>query len=138
MQILLKFIVQPELLQSTISCWAKAMLFSLFYYKGGRLNAVKMVFLVTDGQSNIGRSLTVPKAQALKKARVKIFVVAVGSYIHGIDEMVRVASYPPKDHVFRVSSLRGFLEIINLIIQKVSPNKYAIVKGQSTRPCHRG
>lgn len=135
MQILLKFIVQLELLQSTISCWAKAMLFSLSYYKGRRVNAVKMVFLVTDGKSNIGRPLTVPKAQALKNAGVKIFVVAVGSYISGIDEMVRVASYPPKDHVFRVSSLRGFLKIINLIIQKVSPGKYVVVKGQSTRPC---
>ena len=96
-----------------------------------------MVFLVTDGQSNIGRRQTVPRALALKKAGVKIFVVAVGSYIYGIDEMVRVASYPPKDHLFRVGSLRGFLGIINLIIQKVSPSKYAIVKGQSKRPCYR-
>ena len=114
------------------------MLFSLSYYKGRRLNAVKMVFLVTDGQSNFGRSLTVPKAEALKQTGVKIFVAAVGSYIHGIDEMVQVASYPPKDHVFRVSSLRGFLKIINLIIQNVSPSKYAIVKGQYTPPCYRG
>ena len=97
-----------------------------------------MVFLVTDGRSNMRRSLTVPRALALKNAGVKIFVVAVGSYIYGIDEMVRVASFPPKDHVFRVGSLRGFLGIINLIIQKVSPSKYAIVKGQSKRPCHRG
>ena len=80
-----------------------------------------MVFLVTDGQSNRYRHLTVPKAQALKKAGVKIFVVAVGSYIYGIDEMVRVASYPPEDHVFRVTSLDDFLKIIDLIIQEVSP-----------------
>ena len=102
-----------------------------------------MVFLVTDGQSNIGRRLTVPKAQELKKAGVKIFVVAVGRHINGIDEMVRVASYPPKDHLFRVKNLDGFFQIIKLIIQKVSPSKYAIInKGpvytsllQSTRPC---
>ena len=80
-----------------------------------------MVFLVTDGQSNIGRRQTVPRALALKKAGVKIFVVAVGSYIYGIDEMVRVASYPPEDHVFRVTSLDDFLKIIDLIIQEVSP-----------------
>ena len=114
------------------------MLFSRSYYKGRRLNAVKMVFLVTDGQSNFGRRLTVPKAGALKTAGVKIFVVAVGSYIRGIDEMVRVASYPPKDHVFRVKNLGGFLEIIKLVIQKVSPSKYAIIKGQYTTPCYRG
>ena len=97
-----------------------------------------MVFLVTDGQSNIGRRLTVPKAQELKKAGVKIFVVAVGRHINGIDEMVRVASYPPKDHLFRVKKLDGFLQIIKLIIQKVSPSKYAIIKGQYTTPCYRG
>lgn len=97
-----------------------------------------MVFLVTDGQSNIERHLTVPKAQELKKAGVKIFVVAVGSYIHGIDEMVRVASHPPEDHLFRVKKLDGFLKIIKLIIQKVSPSKYAIIKGQYTTPCYRG
>ena len=94
-----------------------------------------MVFLVTDGQSNIERRQTVPKAQALKKAGVKIFVVAVGSYIRGIDEMVRVASYPPEEHVFRVTSLNGFLKIIDLIIQEVSPRKYAIIKGKYTPPC---
>ena len=95
-----------------------------------------MVFLVTDGQSNRYRHLTVPKAQALQKAGVKIFVVAVGSYIHGIDEMVRVASHPREDHIFRVNNLDGFLEIIKLVIQKVSPSKYAIIKGQYTTPCY--
>ena len=95
-----------------------------------------MVFLVTDGKSNQYSHLTVPKAQVLKKAGVKIFVVAVGSYIRGIDEMVRVASYPPKDYLFRVKKLDGFLQIIKLIIQKVSPSKYAIIKGQYTRPCY--
>ena len=114
------------------------MLFSLSYYKGRRLNALKMVFLVTDGQSNYGKRLTVPRALALKNAGVKIFVVAVGTYIYGIDEMVQIASYPPKDHVFRVKNLNGFLKITKLIIQKVAPRKYAIVKGQYTRPCYRG
>jgi hypothetical protein len=32
-------------------------------------------------------------AKALKDDNVEIFVVAVGSYFSGIDEMVRVASY---------------------------------------------
>ena len=97
-----------------------------------------MVFLVTDGQSSWNRHLTVLKAHTLKTAGVKIFVVAVGSYIHGIDEMVRVASYPPRDHLFRVKKFDGFLQIIKLIIQKVSPSKYAIIKGRYTTPCYRG
>ena len=31
----------------------------------------------------------------LKKRQVKILVVAVGSYISGIDEMAKIASNPP-------------------------------------------
>ena len=45
-----------------------------------------MVLLVTDGQSNEFRHLTIPKADALKATGVEIFVVAVGRYIPGIDE----------------------------------------------------
>ena len=97
-----------------------------------------MVFLVTDGHSTRYKHLTEPKAQALKIAGVKIFVVAVGPYISGINEMVKVASYPPEDYLFRVKKLDGFLQIIKLIIQKVSPSKYNIIKGQYTRPCYRG
>ena len=96
-----------------------------------------MVFLVTDGKSNRGGHLTIPRAQALKRSGVKIFVVAVGGNVRGIDETDRVASYPPKDYLFRVKKLDGFLQIIKLMVQRYSPRKYAIIKGQYTRPCLR-
>ena len=63
-----------------------------------------MVLLVTDGKSNRGGHLTIPRAQALKRSGVKIFVVAVGEKVRGIDETDRVASYPPKDYLFRVKN----------------------------------
>ena len=94
-----------------------------------------MVFLVTDGQSNRRRHLTIPKAQALKRSGVKIFVVAVGQHVRGIAEMVKVASYPPQKFLFRVKKLDGFLQIIKLMVQRYSPRKYAIIKGKYTRPC---
>ena len=94
-----------------------------------------MVFLVTDGQSNVQKQLTIPKAKALKDMGVHIFVVAVGSYINGIDEMVKVASYPPENYLFRVKNLQGFWKIIKLIIQKVAPDKYKIIQGQYDPPC---
>ena len=59
------------------------------------------VFLVTDGKSNVQSHFTVPNANALKKSGVEIYVVAVGSYVDGIDEMVKVASYPPQNYLFR-------------------------------------
>ena len=92
-----------------------------------------MVLLVTDGKSNREGHLTIPRAQALKRSGVKIFVVAVGEKVRGIDETDRVASYPPKDYLFRVKKLDGFLQII--MVQRYSPRKYAIIKGQYTRPC---
>ena len=44
-----------------------------------------------------------------------------------IDETDRVASYPPKDYLFRVKKLDGFLQIIKLMVQRYSPRKYAII-----------
>ena len=99
------------------------------------MNARKMVFLVTDGKSNRKRHLTIPKADALKRFGVKIFVVAVGDHVSGIDEMVKVASYPPQKFLFRVKKLDGFLQIIKLMVRRYSPRKYAIIKDQYTRPC---
>ena len=54
-------------------------------------------------------------------------MVAVGSYIHGIDEMVKVASYPPQNYLFRVKDEEGFWNVIQLIVKQVSPDKYHIV-----------
>ena len=93
-----------------------------------------MVFLVTDGQSN-DEQLSILKADALKNSGVQIFVVAVGGYINGIDEMVKVASYPPQHFLFRVKTLQQFWNVIKLIIKEVSPGKYAIIDGQNDPSC---
>lgn len=107
----------------------------MFNLVGRRRFSRKIVFLVTDGQSNIQNHLTVPNAKALKDDGVEIFVVAVGNYISGIDEMVRVASYPPNKFLFRVSKLQNFLTIVKLVIKEVSPGKYNLIKGQANNPC---
>ena len=86
-----------------------------------------MVFLVNDGHSNVDTQLTVPKADALKIRGVDIYVVAVGSYISGIDEMVKVASNPPDRYLFRVKNLKGFWKVIKLIVREVIPGQYSIV-----------
>ena len=94
-----------------------------------------MILLVTDGQSNEFPVLTVPKANALKGIGVDIFVVAVGSYISGIDEMVKVASSPPEKHVFRFEKNSAFWEVVKLAIQEVNPGKYTVLNGQYDPPC---
>ena len=94
----------------------------------------KVVLLVTDGQSN-SRDLTISKANALKGNGIDIYVVAVGSHINGIDEMVKVASSPPENHMFRVQTLGDFWQVVKLAIRQVNPGEYAVLNGQYDPPC---
>ena len=98
-------------------------MFSGYSFKGRRNDGRKIVFLVTDGKSD-QQDPTIRSAKALKDSGVQIFVVAVGTYINGIDEMVKVASYPPEEFLFRVRSLGQFSEVMKLVIKKVAPEKY--------------
>ena len=93
-----------------------------------------MVFLVTDGQSN-SRDQTISKAKALKDDGIDIYVVAVGSYINGIDEMVKVASSPPENRMFRVQTLDEFWQVVKLAIKQVNPGEYAVLNGKIDPPC---
>ncbi len=63
-------------------------------------------------------------------------MVAVGGYISGIDELVKVASKDPKEHVFRVESMSTFLEVTKLAIDLVAPGKYQVIAGQYQPLCN--
>ena len=93
-----------------------------------------MVFLVTDGQSD-SRDQTISKAKALKDDGIDIYVVAVGSYINGIDEMVKVASSPPENRMFRVQTLDEFWQVVKLAIKQVNPGEYKVLNGKIDPPC---
>ncbi|XP_066018079.1 collagen alpha-1(XIV) chain-like [Pocillopora verrucosa] len=92
---------------------------------GKRPGVEKIAFLITDGQSNVDPSKTIPNANLLRASGVEIFVVAVGDYRTGISEIVEVASPDRKDHVFRVSNMNGFLDVTKLAFKLVAPKKYA-------------
>ena len=95
-------------------------------FKGGRPDATKTIYLVTDGHSNVQEDRTIPEAETLKRIGVEIFVVAVGSYIQGIEEMVKVASYPPEKFVCRVENHEGFLYVVQMALTQVAPGKYVV------------
>ena len=105
----------------------------IFLVKGRRFFANKWVFLVTDGRSNVDAHLTIPNADALKASGVRIFVVAVGNYISGIDEIVRVASNPPEENLLRVANVKGLWDLIKLSVRVVYPGRYQFVN--YTPPC---
>ena len=81
---------------------------------GVRLASFKRILIVTDGQSNINRSLTIENAFRVKQLGVQIFVVAVGEYLDGLQELVAMAS-TTYAHMYRVSDLQGFAELVKLI-----------------------
>ena len=116
-------------------CLLNFSMFCGYSFKGRRITATKIVLLVTDGQSNFQTQLTIPRAKVLKHTGVKIFVVAVGIYISGIDEMVKVASYPPERFLFRVKTLQQFWEVMKLVISEVAPGQYTTLLGQDNSPC---
>ena len=105
-------------------------------FKGVRPFGKKSVLLITDGQSTLKRHLTIPKAEALKRNGVSIYVIAVGGqFMSGISEMVKVASRPPKNHLFRVSNLGRLVDHVKLVVKQVAPGKYKIINGQPNKPC---
>ena len=67
------------------------------------------------------------QTQLMKASGVEIYVVAFGSYINGIDEIVKAASYPPERHLFIINNFAGFWNIIKLIVKQFSPGKCSVV-----------
>lgn len=74
----------------------------------------KNVLLVTDGLSNMGKDMTLFKAFGLKNDGVEIFVVAVGGFAFGIQEIIGLASSTDR-HLYRVRDFEGLIEVTNLI-----------------------
>ncbi|XP_032220500.1 uncharacterized protein LOC5519590 [Nematostella vectensis] len=80
----------------------------LFFVKSGSLNRV---LLVTDGLSNMNQDKMLYEAFQLKMSNIEIFVVAVGRYNYGADEISSLSSIPTT-HIYRVESMRGLVRII--------------------------
>ena len=49
--------------------------------------------------------------------------------------MVKVASSPPENHLFRVQTLGDFWQVVKLAIKQVNPVEYAVLNGQYDPPC---
>ena len=49
--------------------------------------------------------------------------------------MVKVASSPPENYVFRVEKISPLWHVVKLVIKEVNPGKYAVLNGQYDPPC---
>jgi len=81
---------------------------------GTRVGSFRRVLVVTDGQSNVKREKTLWNAMELKLNGAEIFVVGVGGYLEGIDELAQMASSLDA-HLYRAGDMQGFVEIVKLI-----------------------
>lgn len=88
----------------------------LFLNKNSNLRprAKKRVLLLTDGSSNMNIHLTLYRAFQLKSLGVEMFVIGVGNYMPGIQELVGIASSTDR-HLFRVRDAMSLLDIARLI-----------------------
>ena len=88
----------------------------LFQNKNSNLRprAKKRVLLLTDGTSNMHIHLTLYRAFQLKILGVEIFVIGVGNYMPGIQELVGIASSTNR-HLYRVRDALSLLDIARLI-----------------------
>ena len=76
----------------------------------------RSALVMTDGQSNINKTQTIPQADLLKAAGVEVFVLAVGKYTSAaIQEMRGICSSPYQDHLFRVDDFKSFVDVVKLI-----------------------
>ena len=71
---------------------------------------------------------------------IEIYVVAVGSYIPGIGEMVKVAGsndpfMRPGDYLFRVHNNRGLWQVTKLIVQKMASTGKYVSLSPHPSPC---
>lgn len=88
----------------------------LFQNKNSKLRpgAKKRVLLLTDGSSNVNVHFTLFRAFQLKMLGVEMFVIGVGNYMPGIQELVGIASTTNR-HLFRVRNTMSLLDITRLI-----------------------
>lgn len=86
---------------------------------GSRDGSFKRALIVTDGQSNIKKHLTIDKALRLKQAGIEVFVIAVGEYLDGIEELSKMAS-SPNAHMYRVEDINGLVLVVKLIPRSLS------------------
>lgn len=104
-----------------------------FTIVSGTLRARRIVFLVTDGQSD-HQGRTLESAKRLKRLNVEIFVITVGIMgKNAINEMANVASRPPENYVFRVEKKNYFEYVFQPASQKIDPNKYQARKSLKYR-----
>ena len=87
--------------------------------RGSRSGVPKLVFLITDGQSNVNASHTIPEAMADKDNGMRIVVVGVTNRTNS-DEMRGIAS--SSLDVYYFNSFQDLNSMIDVLVGLSCPN----------------
>ena len=80
-------------------------------------DAKKVLFVLTDGKSNLQRYSPTTEAELMKKDGVEIFTFGIGRHVNDY-ELVAIASQPTRIHKFRVESFDALSSLSHLISSK--------------------
>ncbi|KAM6963465.1 integrin alpha-M-like [Tautogolabrus adspersus] len=89
--------------------------------RGSRKDVKRVLIIITDGESNgeYNMNTAVQLAESEKIVRFAIGVGSAFSSQDAIDELYRIASSPPADHVFKVKSFEALIKIRDSLQKKI-------------------
>ena len=93
------------------------------YFSGVRRGSNRIAVVLTDGRSSMYTSQTLPQAKLLKEAAgVTVFVIAIGDYISGIQEIYDIASENDYGEQlwFHLRDIKALEEAIQLIMPHIN------------------
>jgi len=100
---------------------------------GDRSNARNIVWLFTDGNSNLNQENTIPQAVSLRISGAYVITISIGSDVNRY-ELAGIASEPHNETVFIVGSYRDLPTIVDSVINSVTND----VNYCASRPCMNG
>ena len=92
------------------------------YMNKGRVDAMKIAILITDGQSD---DLTATAQNAAKARAAGITMIAVGVGSYNRKELEDIGSKPLNEHVFGVKAFSGLIDIIEGTMKSMCAGDYS-------------
>jgi len=86
--------------------------------RGDREGVTNLLFLITDGGSNVSSDYTVIRSRDLKNAGTRIHVIAIGSKVD-MDEIDQVASGSNEPYVMRLTHQNEVASAANRLLDSV-------------------
>lgn len=89
---------------------------------GDRAGVPNIIFLITDGVSNVNAFLTIPEAEAIRADNIHIYAIGIG--LAETTELDKIASYPPRENSFTVQDFNELEGLKHKIFESFCPGTY--------------